>query len=248
MFAEDFERIVSQHYEQLYRFALSLTRSEADACDLTQQTFYVWATKGYQLRDRSKVKSWLFTILHREFLRIRKRAERFQHFDLSEGNEELLTISPEIVNRLDATRLYELLGQIQESFRSALTLFYLEDYSYGEIAGILEVPPGTVGSRISRGVAQLKHLILADAGTPSLRVMPQSDTAEPQSRKVRDRPNIEGLAQGQNAHVTPRSRCGCSARSSRSSSDQTREKWMTDSVPSRLHTHDEKQVAVGDSR
>ena len=65
---DDFEQIVSQHYEPLYRFAFSLTRSEADACDLTQQTFYIWATKGHQLQDRSKVKSWLFTTLHREFL------------------------------------------------------------------------------------------------------------------------------------------------------------------------------------
>src|SRR5712671_2712561 len=70
--SNDFEQIVAQHYEPLYRFAFSLTRAEADACDLTQQTFYLWATKGHQLRDPSKVKSWLFTILHREFLRVRK--------------------------------------------------------------------------------------------------------------------------------------------------------------------------------
>src|SRR5216117_2004540 len=72
--SDDFEQIVSQHYEPLYRFAFSLARTEADACDLTQQTFYIWATKGHRLRDRSKVKSWLFTILHREFLNIRRRA------------------------------------------------------------------------------------------------------------------------------------------------------------------------------
>src|SRR3989442_3704667 len=61
MDSDDFEQIVCQHYEPLYRFALSLTHAEADACDLTQQTFYIWATKGHQLRDRSKIKSWLFT-------------------------------------------------------------------------------------------------------------------------------------------------------------------------------------------
>ena len=86
--SDDFEQIVSQHYEPLYRFAFSLTHAEADACDLTQQTFYIWATKGHQLRDRSKVKSWLFTILHREFLNIRKRALRFPHFELNDGIED----------------------------------------------------------------------------------------------------------------------------------------------------------------
>ena len=61
----DFEGLVNLHYASLYRFALSLTRKESDASDLTQQTFYVWATKGHQLLDASKVKSWLFTTLHR---------------------------------------------------------------------------------------------------------------------------------------------------------------------------------------
>ena len=62
-----FESVVQQYYEPLYKFAFSLTRAEADACDLTQQTFYVWATKGHQLRDESKTKTWLFTTLHRNF-------------------------------------------------------------------------------------------------------------------------------------------------------------------------------------
>jgi hypothetical protein len=66
--SDDFEQIVSQHYKPLYRFAVSLTRTEAYACDLTQQTFYIWATKGHQLRDRSKGKSWLFTISVSELL------------------------------------------------------------------------------------------------------------------------------------------------------------------------------------
>src|SRR5437667_12745948 len=100
--SDDFEQIVSQHYEPLYRFALSLTRTEADARDLTQQTFYTWATKGHQLRDRSQVKSWLFTTLHREFLNIRRRAARFQHVELSDANEDLPAVSPEVVNTLDA--------------------------------------------------------------------------------------------------------------------------------------------------
>jgi RNA polymerase sigma-70 factor (ECF subfamily) len=190
MFAEDFEQIVSEHYESLYRFAFSLTRTEADACDLTQQTFYIWATKGHQLRDRSKVKSWLFTILNREFLQVRKRAVRFPHFELSDGNEDLPTISPEVVNTLDAARVFELLGQLQEPYQAALSLFYLEDYSYKEIADILEVPLGTVRSRISRGIAQLQQSILLGTGTTSPRVMRESDTTEPRSWKVEEQPAL----------------------------------------------------------
>ena len=68
------EEIVDRFYPMsLYRFALSLARNEPDACDLTQQTFSVWAAKGHLLRDASKVKSWLFTTLYREFISIRRR-------------------------------------------------------------------------------------------------------------------------------------------------------------------------------
>src|SRR5258707_9316615 len=84
MISNEFEDIVSQHYEPLYRFALSLARSESDAGDLTQHTFYVWAAKGHQLRDRSKVKTWLFTTLHRAFLESRRRQSRYPHLGLDE--------------------------------------------------------------------------------------------------------------------------------------------------------------------
>jgi RNA polymerase sigma-70 factor, ECF subfamily len=47
----EFEELVKLYYRDLYRFGVSLTRSEADACDLTQQTFYIWANKGHQLKN-----------------------------------------------------------------------------------------------------------------------------------------------------------------------------------------------------
>jgi RNA polymerase sigma-70 factor (ECF subfamily) len=164
---DDFEQIVSQHYEPLYRFALSLTRTEPDSADLTQQTFYIWAAKGHQLRDRSKVKAWLFTTLHREFLNARRRVVRFPHIELSDANEELPVMSQDIVNTVDSGQLLEFLSQVQEPYRAAINLFYLEDYSYKEIADILEIPLGTVRSRISRGVAQLQRAILMGKGVPT---------------------------------------------------------------------------------
>jgi RNA polymerase sigma-70 factor, ECF subfamily len=155
-----FESLVARYYGPLYQFAFSLTRNESDACDLAQQTFYIWATKGHQLRDGSKVKTWLFTTLHREFLNMRRKIVRFPHFELSEMDQELPAVSPEMVNVLDTTRVVDLLGQVSQPYQAPLALFYMEDYSYKEIADILEVPLGTVQSRISRGMAQLQQLIL----------------------------------------------------------------------------------------
>jgi RNA polymerase sigma factor (sigma-70 family) len=155
----DFDSLVARFYGPLYQFAFGLTRTEADAGDLTQQTFYIWATKGHQLRDGSKVKTWLFTTLHREFLNMRRKVVRFPHYEIEEMDHELPMVAPEMVNTLDAHRAVELLGQVAEPYQAALTLFYMEDCSYKDIAEILGVPLGTVQSRISRGLAQLQELV-----------------------------------------------------------------------------------------
>ncbi len=162
----DFESLVSRYYGPLYQFAYSLSGTEADASDLTQQTFYIWATKGHQLRDSAKVKTWLFTTLHREFLNLRRRVIRFPHYELGEMEHELPAISPAMVNALDSAQVVKLLGDVTEPYQAALVLFYLEDCSYREIADILGIPLGTVQSRISRGMAQLQQLILNRASPP----------------------------------------------------------------------------------
>lgn len=163
----DFESLVARYYESLYRFAFSLTQREADACDLTQQTFYLWAAKGHQLRDHSKVKSWLFTTLHREFLEKVRKQSRFPHHELSEMSEELPNVSPELVNRLDGVVVRQALAQLDDLFQAPLALFYLEDYSYKEIAAVLEIPLGTVKSRIYRGLAQLQQILRTQTIRPT---------------------------------------------------------------------------------
>ncbi len=69
LFMSEFDDLVDAHYQALFRFGMSLTRSADAAGDLVQETFCIWAAKGHQLRDRSKAKTWLFTTLHRVFLR-----------------------------------------------------------------------------------------------------------------------------------------------------------------------------------
>jgi RNA polymerase sigma-70 factor (ECF subfamily) len=160
---QDFELLVSRYYSTLYQFAFSLTRNEDDAGDLTQQTFYTWALKGHQLRDASKVKTWLFTTLYREFLEKRRRKVRFPHHELSEVNQDLPNIAPASVNELDSATVLQSLAQLDDTFQAPVALFYLEDHSYKEIADILRIPLGTVKSRISRGIAQLQQLLTHDS-------------------------------------------------------------------------------------
>jgi len=155
----DFDGLVASYHEALYRFALSLTHSEADASDLTQHTYYIWATKGSQLKDSAKVKSWLFTTLHRTFLEMRRRQTSFPHVELSAVEAELPQLSPASVNELDSNQLLHALKQLDDGYQAAVSLFYLEDYPYKEIARILDVPLGTVKSRIARGLTQLYQLL-----------------------------------------------------------------------------------------
>ncbi len=157
-----FEAVAENYYGPLFKFALSLTHSEADACDLTQHTFYTWSTKGSQLRDAAKVKTWLFTTLHRAFLQTKRRQARFHHYELEEVDGELPCISAEEASRLDSAEVLDALAKIDESFRAPVALFYLEDCPYKEIAAILDIPLGTVKSRIARGITRLKKLLAAD--------------------------------------------------------------------------------------
>ena len=160
MSANDFQQLVDRQYAPLYRFAVSLAKSETDAADLTQQTFFLWASKGDQLRDRSKAKSWLFTTLYREFLGRRRHEVRFPKVELEDVSEDEMSISPNI-NAFDSAAVLEALCKVEEPFRAPLTLFYLEQFSYQEIANVLEVPIGTVMSRLSRGKALLRQRLLS---------------------------------------------------------------------------------------
>ena len=165
----DFDGLVAAYYEKLYQFAFSLTRDEAEACDLTQETFYIWAEKGHQLRDASKVKTWLFTTLHREFLGLRRRATRFPHLEVEFAQAELPTVSPPPVNQLDTAQVLAALAKLDEIYQMPVTLFYLDDYSYNEIAEILDVPLGTVKSRLTRGLEKLYQLLADKPSGPEAR-------------------------------------------------------------------------------
>lgn len=155
----EFEQIVKLYYRDLYRFGFSLTGSEADAGDLTQETFYVWANKRHHLRDPAKVKSWLFTTLHRQFLQTRRHKTRFKDEPIDEGSPEMPAIAADCVNRIDARTLLTFLGQLDETYRAPLVLYYLEDFSYNQIAEALEIPLGTVQSRIARAKLKLLQLL-----------------------------------------------------------------------------------------
>ena len=154
---DNFEQFVEEHYRSAYLFALSLSGKHEDACDLTQQAFYIAQTKGDQVRDDSKRKQWLFTVLRREFLHGRRSAAAHPESNMELVERELPLITVDQAAIMDSKSVMLVLLDLDESFRAPLTLFYLEQLSYRDIAEVLEMPIGTVMSRLARGKVLMRE-------------------------------------------------------------------------------------------
>jgi RNA polymerase sigma-70 factor (ECF subfamily) len=152
--------IVDRFYGPLYQFAVRLTRSESDAADLVQETFFTLIQHLHQIRDLSRIKCWLFTTLRRSFLmEVRQRAKH-REIEFLPDVHGLQAEDPGHWSTLDALTVRRALLQLDESHRTALQLFYVKNLSYREIGKTLKIPIGTVMSRLSRGKAQLKSILL----------------------------------------------------------------------------------------
>ncbi len=156
-----FNQLIQSHYQDLYRFAFSLVKNADDAADLVQTTFTIWAQKGHQLQDMSKAKSWLFTTLHREFIDLYRKLQRAPQALEATEVEQLPSADqlPEIAH--DARIALQALDALDPLYADPLRLFYLSDLNYREIAEALHVPIGTIMSRLSRGKAHIRELLIA---------------------------------------------------------------------------------------
>jgi RNA polymerase sigma-70 factor (ECF subfamily) len=131
-----------------------------DAEDLTQQTFLFAQRKYEQLREPEKCRAWLTAILRNAYRKSYRRQAAGNAVSLEDTAEpagEVLRDQP-----LDQEELQAALADLPEEYRSAVILFYLEDLSYKEIATTLEIPIGTVMSRLSRGKEFLRRRLRAE--------------------------------------------------------------------------------------
>lgn len=154
-----FENLVNRFYAPLYQFAFILSRSEAEASELTIRTFHNWAKRGQASRDIAKLKLWLFSSVQREFLKAHRPVRHAETPELDMSQLASPIVGTEKITTLEATRLVELLGRVSDSDRAPLTLFYMEDFSYPEIAEILDLRLELVQAHIVRGQTQLQRLL-----------------------------------------------------------------------------------------
>jgi RNA polymerase sigma factor (sigma-70 family) len=168
------QRLVDDHYLALYRYAFRLSGSAADAEDLTQETFCKAQRHLSQLRDNGRAKPWLFSILRNAYLH-RVRAEQHAHCLSLDDVGDLAEAAAEPLPEIDPDRLQQALNELPEAFRTPLILFYFEDFSYRDIAEQMDLPLGTVMSRLARAKAHLRS-----------RLLPASEATGPAQRRATD--------------------------------------------------------------
>jgi RNA polymerase sigma-70 factor, ECF subfamily len=168
------DRLVDEYYVALYRYAYRLTGSAGDAEDLTQETYCKAQLKYDQLRDDGKVKAWLFSILRNAYLH-RVRTERHQRCVSLEAVGDVAEPLPEPLPPVEPERLQAALQELSEVYRTPLILYYFEDFSYRDIAEQMELPLGTVMSRLARAKAFLRSRLLPSAA-PALANGPRRDS------------------------------------------------------------------------
>jgi len=190
MAADPFETQALSFLDALYRTALRMTRSEAEAEDLVQETYI----RAFRFRDQftlgTNLKAWLFRILTNTFInQYRRKAARPETTELAAVEESILyrhmrDVSPgsaspdpeaELIDNTLSSEVKEALEALPEKFRTTL-LLDVEGFAYKEIAELLDIPIGTVMSRLHRGRKFLQkrlYDVARDRGIVAARAMPR---------------------------------------------------------------------------
>jgi RNA polymerase sigma-70 factor, ECF subfamily len=150
----ELQRELPQLVPRLWRFSLRLTRHQADAEDLVQRTYVRALERGHQWQAGSSLVSWLFAIMHSIWMNELRSAQRRREGNLS-GDE---TFDDVVDDRPSADPEYQLLCKqvvqsvqgLPEAQRVVMMLVAVEGLTYQEVADVLDVPIGTVMSRLSR--------------------------------------------------------------------------------------------------
>jgi RNA polymerase sigma-70 factor (ECF subfamily) len=151
---------VDEHLDRLFAYAYRLTGSPDLAEDLTQQTCLLAQQQIHQLRDPDKLGAWLLRIMRNAFLKQRRRPLPVPASQLGLAVDEIASAVRRETG-YDQERLQVAVERLPEEFRVVVLMFYFEDLSYREIAEELDLPAGTVMSRLSRAKGHLRRMLLA---------------------------------------------------------------------------------------
>lgn len=169
--AREFEQFARPHAAAALRLARTLVRDEADAQDILQDSF-LRAFRHFRGFSGESPRAWLLSIVRNVSFTFRKKQGRFGGFEAAEPDEQLEELvddgpSPEhtLLQACDAQEVRVALARLPTQSREVLVLREMEECSYREIASVLEVPIGTVMSRLSRARSQLLRELVGPTGS-----------------------------------------------------------------------------------
>ena len=155
----DFNHLLEEQIPRLRRYARALTRNTERADDLVQDTLVRALVKQNLWQAGTNLRAWLFTLMHNQNINNARHSIReSQIVDIEAATNVLAATTDPTASR----QLYELdraLSQLSQERRQTILLVGLEEFSYIEAAAILNVPVGTVRSRLSRGRDHLRRLL-----------------------------------------------------------------------------------------
>jgi RNA polymerase sigma-70 factor (ECF subfamily) len=154
-------QLVHDHYLAAYGYAYRLTGSTSEAEDLVQETFCVAQQQLATLREPSRAKAWLFAILRNVYLQQLRTGRRRRPQSLDDL-PDIAEQAPDEPPEIDPQRLQQALEELPEIYRTPLILFYFEDFSYRDIAEQMDLPIGTVMSRIARARSFLRGRLASE--------------------------------------------------------------------------------------
>ena len=178
----DIFRDIEAEIPRLRRYARALTRDLVAADDLVQDCLTRALSKLHLWQEGTDLRAWLFTILHNQYVNhVRRAVREGTAVGLSES-EPLLTRAPQQGKRLELRDLQRAIARLPEEQRSVILLVGLEGMHYEEVAAVLDVPVGTIRSRLSRGREALRRLMGTvpdeEAGTPHKPATARRSTAD----------------------------------------------------------------------
>ncbi|HUK60889.1 MAG TPA: sigma-70 family RNA polymerase sigma factor [Stellaceae bacterium] len=150
---------IEEEIPRLRRYARALTRDVNAADDLVQDCLTRALSKVHLWQKGTDLRAWLFTILHNQYVNHVRRAVREGAAVGLSDSEPLLTSAPNQSKRLELRDLERAIARLPEEQRSVLLLVGLEGMRYEEVAQVLDVPVGTIRSRLSRGREMLRQLM-----------------------------------------------------------------------------------------
>jgi RNA polymerase sigma-70 factor, ECF subfamily len=152
----DLTALVHAHHAVVYRYACRLCGCPTEAEDLTQQTFLIAQQKLQQLREPERACSWLLAVVRSCFLKSLRKSRPVPAQDVDLVVEQIADETP-AADEIDREALTAGLAELPDEFRLVLLMFYFEDLPYQEIARQLDIPIGTVMSRLSRAKGHLRQ-------------------------------------------------------------------------------------------